>query len=100
MPAAIAILVLFVLVVSVAIPMLLRSWGADASRTEARLHDPRTHTVAFAIPNGIDPVVVKLALTNAGFTSVIDRVGDVECLLVECDESARAGVRRSSKPST
>lgn len=93
MVAAAAILVVIILVVSVAIPVFLRSWVAEESRTDARLHDPRTHTVAYAIPNGIDPVVVRLALTKAGFTSVIDRVGDVECLRVECDESERARVR-------
>jgi hypothetical protein len=93
MVAAAAILVIVVLVVSVAIPMFLRSLGVEESRVEARLHDPRTHTVAFAIPNGVDPVVVRVALTRAGFTPAIDRVGDVECLRVECDESERARVR-------
>jgi len=93
MVAAAVIMVVVVLVVGVAIPLFLRSWGAEESRTEARLHDPRTHTVAYAIPNGVDPVVVRLALTKAGFTSAIDRVGEVECLRVECEESERARLR-------
>lgn len=93
MVAAAVILVVILLVVTVAILTFLRSWSAEESRTETRLHDPHTHTVAYAIPNGIDPVVVKLGLTKAGFTSVIDRVGDAECLRVECDETERARVR-------
>lgn len=93
MVAAVVILVVVVLVLSVAIPLFLRSWGVEESRTEARLHDPHVHTVAYAVPNGVDPVVIKVALTRAGFTSAIDRVGDVECLRVECAESDRAHVR-------
>lgn len=93
MVAAAAILLVLVLVVTVAILAFLRSWGAEESRTETRLHDPQTHTVAYAIPNGIDPVVVKLGLTKAGFTSVVDRVGDAECLLVECAETERPRLR-------
>ena len=93
MVAAAVILVVIVLVVGVAIPLFLRSWGAEESRTEARLHDPRTHTVTFAIPNGVDPAVVRVALTQAGFTGVMEQVGEVECLRVECDESDRERVR-------
>lgn len=94
MIAAAAILVVILVVLGVAIPMFLRSWGAEEARTEARFHDPSTHTVAYAIPNGVDPVRFKVALTRAGFTSVIERVGDVECMRVECDESERSQVRR------
>lgn len=93
MVAAAAIIVVLVLAANVAIAIFLRSWVAEESRTETRLHDPHTHTVAYAIPNGIDPVVVKLGLTKAGFTSVIDVVSDAECLRVECDQAERARVR-------
>jgi hypothetical protein len=93
MVAAAAILVVVALVLGIAIPLLLRSWGMEESRVEARLHDPNVHTVAFAVPNGVDPAVYRMALTKAGFTSAIDRVGDVECLLVECNETDRARMR-------
>lgn len=93
MVAAAAILVVVVLVLGIAIPLLLRSWGMEESRVEARLHDPEVHTVAFAVPNGVDPAVFRMTLTRAGFTSAIDRVGDVECLVVECNESDRARLR-------
>jgi hypothetical protein len=93
MIAAAAILLVVALVLGIAIPLLLRSWGKEESRVEARLHDPDVHTVAFAVPDGVDPAVIRVTLTRAGFTSAIDRVGDVECLIVECSESDRARVR-------
>ena len=88
-----AILVTGVAAISIAIALFLRSWVLTESETEKRLHDPRTHTIAFAIPNGVDPVVFAVALDRAGFTSVTDRVGNDECILVECPESERAHLR-------
>jgi hypothetical protein len=81
------------LAVSVVIALLLRSWVLTESETEARLHDPRTHTIAFPLPAGVDPVVFAFAVDRAGFPSVTDRVGDAECLVVECPESERAHLR-------
>ena len=65
------ILLLVVLVVggSIAISLFLRNWGREESRREAHLRDPRTHTVAFAIPPGVDPVTPETALALAGFHS-------------------------------
>lgn len=88
-----AILVTGVVVVSIAIALFLRSWVLTESETETRLHDPRTHTIAYAIPNGVDPVVFAVAVDKAGFTSVTDRVGNAECILVECPESERVHLR-------
>ena len=90
---AAAILVLVALVASVAIALLLRSWVRTESRLDARLHDPRTHTIAYAVPNGVDPVVFRVALDRAGFTSVVDRVADAEYLLVDCEETQRPRLR-------
>jgi hypothetical protein len=89
---ALAILVVG-LAVSVVIAMLLRSWVLTESETETRLHDPRTHTIAFPLPAGVDPVVFAIAVDRAGFPSVTDRIGDAECLVVECPESERAHLR-------
>ena len=88
-----AILVTGVAAISIAIALFLRSWVLTESKTEKRLHDPRTHTIAFAIPNGVDPVVFAVAVRKAGFASVTDRVGNAECILVECPESERAHLR-------
>jgi hypothetical protein len=93
MIAALVIIIVIVLLAGIAIPSFLRSWGADEARTEQRLHDPSTHTVAYAVPNGIDPAVIKAGLAHAGYTSVTDRVGQAECLIVECAPHERDRVR-------
>jgi hypothetical protein len=93
MVAVLAIVVVTVVVGSIAIAVFLRSYVAKEISTEARLHDPHTHTVAFAIPNGVDPVAFQVGLNRAGFTSAIDRVGNAECLRVECLETERSQVR-------
>ena len=90
---AAGMLLVLIVIVSVVISLVLRSWGAEQSRTEARMHDPRIHTIPFAIPNGVDPVVVRAAVGRAGFNSGLDRVGEAECLIVECSESERSRLR-------
>ena len=93
MAAAIILLVVVVVGGIIAVNLFLHTWVRDDSRREAHLRDPQTHTVAYAIPNGVDPVPAEAALTRAGFTSGIDRVGMVECVVIECDESQRDQVR-------
>jgi len=93
MAAAIFFLVVVVVVLGVGINLYLRSWVREESRREAHLRDPHTHTLAYAIPNGVDPVTVESALARAGLTSGVDRVGMVECVRIECTESQREQVR-------
>ena len=90
-----AVLLLVVLVVggTIAIGLFLRSWGREESRREEHLRDPRTHTVAYAIPNGVDPVILETALALEGFHSMHERVGMADCVRIECDESQRDRVR-------
>ncbi len=71
----------------------LRSWGRNEAQTEARLRSPQTHKVAYVIPNGQDPSVVRAALAHAGFETVTDTAGGNERLLVACEESDRAQIR-------
>lgn len=93
MAAAIVLLVVVVVGGSIAISLYLRKWVLEQSRREAHLRDPHTHTVAFAIPTGVDPVIPETALALAGFNSGHDRLGLVECVRIECDESQRDRVR-------
>lgn len=86
-------LVVTVVVVSIAIAVLLRSYVLNEVKVEERLHDPHASTVAFAIPAGTDPVVFKTGLTHAGFANTVDRVGDAQCLVVECTPAQREAVR-------
>lgn len=93
MAAAVFFLVVVVVIGGIGISLFLRSWGRDESRREAHLRDPNTHTVEYAIPNGVDPVTVESALTLAGLTSGVDRIGMFECVRIECTESQREQVR-------
>jgi hypothetical protein len=95
MVGAIILLGALAVVVVVGINVYLRSWVRDESRVEAHVHDPRTHTVAYAVPNGVDPAVIKYELVRAGFTAGTGRVGEVECLLVECEQAQRDQVRHA-----
>jgi hypothetical protein len=94
MATAIVFLVVVVVGGTIAINLFLRNWVREESRREAHLMDPHTHTLAFAIPTGVDPVNAESALASAGFNCGHGRVGDVECIRIECDESQRERVRR------
>jgi hypothetical protein len=93
MVAAILLLLIVVLVSVIGINLALRSWVREQSRRDAHLRDPNLHTVAYAIPNGVDPVTVESALARAGFTAGVDRVGMVECVRIECNDSQREQAR-------
>jgi hypothetical protein len=94
MIAAAALLSILVLVVIVAVAVSLRSLVEDEKRTESQLRDPRTPTVTYSIPNGIDPVVFAVALKKAGYLSVVTDVGTSEALRVRCDTGDRERLRR------
>ena len=93
MAAAILLLLVVMLIGGIGINVYLRSWVREQSRREAHLSDPNTHTVAYAIPNGVDPVTVESALARAGFTAGVDRFGMVECVRIECNDSQREQAR-------
>jgi hypothetical protein len=71
MVAVLALVVVTLVVGSSALALFLRSYGREEARHEAVLLDPQTPTVAYAIPNGVDPVVFQTALTHAGYTTMV-----------------------------
>ena len=93
MAAATVFLVLVLVIGGIGINVYLRSWVREESRREAHLRDPDTHTVAYAIPNGVDPVKIESALARAGLVSGVDRIDLMECVRIECNESQREQVR-------
>jgi hypothetical protein len=93
MAAAIFFVLIVVLIVGIGINLYLRNYVREESQREAHLRDPDTPTVAYAIPNGVDPATIVSALARAGFASGFDRVGMVECARIECKESQREQVR-------
>ena len=94
MAAAIIFLLTLVVIGGVGINVYLRDWVREESRREAHLRDPGTHTVAYAIPNGVDPVTITAGLGRAGLNSGVERVGMVECVRIECQDWQREQVRR------
>jgi hypothetical protein len=93
MAAALAIVLIIVIALAVLLALGVRSLLRTEQQTEARLHSPGTHVVAWVVPEGQDPVAVKVALSRAGFTAVADTDQGGEALLVECDEADRDRVR-------
>jgi hypothetical protein len=81
------------LMLAVALMLALRRWTLDDVRTEARLRQPGTNTLAYAVPIGQDPAILMSALGHAGFTSVADTEGGTERLLVACEEGDRSKLR-------
>jgi hypothetical protein len=93
MAAAIFFLLVVVVIGAIGINLYLRNWVREESRREAHLSDPDTHTVTYAIPTGVDPVIIEAALARAGLNSGVVDVGMVECVRIECNESQREHVR-------
>jgi hypothetical protein len=85
----------FVVVIIIAAVVLvsLRRWTLDEGRAEARLRAPDTHKVVYVVPEGEDPTLVMAALMHAGFKAVVGLEEGIEQVLVECEETDRAGVR-------
>jgi len=95
MIAAGAFLSVLALVAFVAVALSLRSVVVDHERIESRLRDPHTHTVTYAVPNGIDPVVFAVALKKCGYISMVEELGATQGVRVKCDEADREQVRRA-----
>jgi len=88
-----AVLATALLLAGVVFGMYLRDCAPEESPLETRFRDPKTRTIAYVIPDGADPVVLRLGLDRAGFTGEVRRVGNAECLLVTCLTTERAALR-------
>jgi len=86
-------LVVGAVAVVVAIMLALRRWMLDEEQIEAQVRSPKAHRVAYVVPPGQDPAILRAALTHAGFTSALDTENGDERLLVACDEHERVQVR-------
>ena len=91
--AMITAAVIVLVVVTVLVAGALRRVVRDEHAVEARLLAPSTHTVAYAVPDGVDPGDLRGALALGGIGSVATTVGNHQGLLVECSESDRERVR-------
>jgi hypothetical protein len=93
MVAVVAIVLGTTVILLVAIPWLLKAVADTEKDVEDHLHDPSTPTVAFVVPDGVDPAVVSNALGGAGFSSALDLARGEERLLIECHAGERERVR-------
>ena len=94
MIAAAVLIILLVLVLTVALAGGLRRLVRDESDVERRLGAPDTHTISYAIPNGVDPGDIRVAVARRGFTGIAVTAGTRQCLKVECAEGDRARLRQ------
>jgi hypothetical protein len=90
---AAAFIILIALVITVLVAGALRRMVRDEHAVETRLRAPSAHTVAYAVPDGVDPGDLRGALALGGFASIATTVGNHQGLLVECSESDRERVR-------
>jgi hypothetical protein len=93
MIAAAIIVTLVLLVGTVAVALGLRSMVRDESDVESRVRAPNAHTLAYAVPNGVDPADLRVAVALGGFTGVMASTGTRQCLLIECEAADRARLR-------
>ena len=80
--------------VALAQPQRVRRLVLDEAVVERRLRAPEAHTVAYAVPNGVDPGGLRVAMKLGGFTSIVAMRGMHECLVVECEAGDRDRVRQ------
>lgn len=85
--------VVLAMICGLVVALVLRSVVMREEQTDALLHDPHTHTLAYTIPNGVEPSTVLAAVERAGFTAVVDPRGRSEHLLVGCEEGDRSRLR-------
>jgi hypothetical protein len=82
---------------------LLKDQSLARERVEDELHDVRTPTLEYVVPNGLDPVVVLAALERAGFTAGVDAHGVHQVVMVKCPggpDGSRATVRAVIESAT
>lgn len=89
------VLIFVILIVGGAIfvARALRGEVFDVAQKSRRLRDPATSTLAYAIPNGVDPSAVMAPLAMAGFESVVVDTGARDQLLIGCAPAQRERLR-------
>jgi len=91
---AAAVFLVVVLVVGAVVAVVLRRVVLDDAANEQHLHTAGVHTVSFAVPNGVDAADLRAAASRGGFVSTVADSDTQQRLLVECEDSDRARLRR------
>jgi len=92
MVLAATLLVLTVMVVPLVLLLVMRRFGMEQADAERTLLSPDVPTVAWVVPDGEDPALVRTRLAHAGFSSVLDHSGG-QRLVVRCGPADRDRVR-------
>ena len=93
MIAAIAIIATITVVLAIVVPWFLKAEVDTTRETERHIFDPRTPTVAYRMPAGVDIAVIAGAVAAAGHAQAVGSVGGHECLVVECRPGERELIR-------
>lgn len=92
--AVIMLLVVLVALGVIAWLSLARS-VEQTEEIEHELNDPATPTVEYAVPEGVDPALLRGCLTRAGFVSTVEETPRFEVVKVACDPADRERVREA-----
>lgn len=94
MLASTGLLIVIAAMIAIGIGMSILTLMRREEVLDERLHDPDVNTVEYLVPDGVDPSIVRAALTMAGFTSIFEDRWGVEHLLIACAPRDRERMRR------
>lgn len=84
------LLALVAVLVLGALAYVLREHAAKRERVNEELHDARTPTLEYVVPNGQDPAVILAALHREGYTATVDSEAFHQIMLVTCPQGLEA----------
>ena len=67
---------------------VVREQARKHDEVDRELHDAHAPTLEYAVPLGVDPVVLVAALEQAGYSTTVDARGGPQLLLVKCPRGA------------
>jgi hypothetical protein len=91
--AAPAVILVLILVLAGLVLFWLLRWSRQRGTTAAALEGDETETLEYTVPSGQDPVVVMTALERAGFTTTLDKTGEV--LRIHCPDGRDSSRERA-----
>lgn len=81
------LMVVGIILATVVVFGVIRSFGKDVEHLEKELHDPSARTVLYEVPAGRDPVDLMVAAKRAGYRGIEEHPG---LLRIECPHTGDA----------
>lgn len=90
-----AVIILLVVLAALAVVgwLSLAATVEKAEETDHLVHDPATPTLAYAVPPGVDPALLRGSLDRAGFTCTVEETPGSEIVRIVCDDGRREEAR-------